>query len=339
MTLMQAEIAEIPDAVEALFNGSGAAIHEAGAMLRRLDPPFVATLARGSSDHAAGCFKTACELRAGVPVASIGPSVASVYGVMLKLRGAAALALSQSGRSPDLVAALAAARQGGAATIAIINAPDSPLAAAADLCIPVRAGVERSVAATKSFVGSAVAALALLAAWQDDAPLWDALRTLPPLLHEATRTDWSPAQQPLVAAQSLFLLGRGPGFPMALEGALKFKETCGLHAEAFSSAEVQHGPMALVRDGFPVLAFLQDDAALPGLRATIARLAAQGGTIFAAGGDAEGATRLPLPAAAHPLVQPLIAITAFYGFVERLARERGRDPDRPQHLRKVTETL
>lgn len=338
-SLMQAEIAEIPEAIDRLFAHSTGAITEAGALLRRLAPPVVATVARGSSDHAASVFKIACEILAGVPVASLGPSIASIYGTVPKLQGAAALAISQSGRSPDLVAALQAARRGGAATIAIVNAEGSPLALAAEVTIPLHAGPERSVAATKSFVASVVAALAVLAEWQDDARLREALRRLPSTLRAAPPADWSAALPEVAAASSLYVLGRGPGFAMAMEAALKFKEASILHAEAFSAAEVQHGPMSLVQGGFPVLAFLQDDAARPGLLDTIARLAAQGGRVFVAGGEAPGAMTLPVPATGHPLTDSIATIIGFYRFVEALSRARGLDPDHPPHLNKVTETL
>ena len=336
---MQAEIAEIPDAIDRLLTGSGDAIADAGALLRRLSPPVMVTVARGSSDHAASVFKIACEIQAGVPVASLGPSIASIYGTVPRLKGAAALAISQSGRSPDLVAALQAARKGGGATIAIVNAEGSPLAEAADITIPLHAGPERSVAATKSFVGSAVAALALLAAWQEDAALQSALRRLPDTLRTAPADHWSAALPEFTAASSLYVLGRGPGLAMAMEAALKFKETSILHAEAFSAAEVQHGPMSLVQGGFPVLAFVQDDAARPGVLETVTRLAAQGGRVFLAGGEAPGAVTLPVPPTGHPLTDSIATITGFYRFVEALSRARGLDPDNPPHLRKVTETL
>lgn len=336
---MQAEIAEIPDAIERLLTGSAAEIAEAGALLRRLSPPVVVTVARGSSDHAASAFKIACEILTGVPVASLGPSIASIYGSVPRLKGAVALAISQSGRSPDLVAALQAARQGGGATVAIVNVERSPLAEAADITIPLRAGPERSVAATKSFVSSAAAALAVLAAWRRDSALREALSRLPATLRAAPADSWSAALPEFAAASSLYVLGRGPGLAIAMEAALKFKETSILHAEAFSSAEVQHGPMSLVQGGFPVLAFLQDDAARPGLLDTVARLAAQGGRVFLVGGEAPGAVTLPVPATGHPLTDSIAAITGFYRFVEALSRARGLDPDNPPHLRKVTETL
>lgn len=337
-TLMHDEIAEIPDAVARLFERSGAAISQAGAALRALDPPLVATVARGSSDHAATLFKYAVELHLGVPVASIGPSVASVYGARMRLGGAAAVSISQSGQSPDIVAMAKAAHDGGALTIAVTNDAASPLAACADHAIDIAAGRERSVAATKTFVSSAVAGLALVAAWKGDASLAATLRTLPEALARAIRSDWSPFGQVLGGDPSLFILGRGPAIAVAAEAALKFKETCGIHAEAYSAAEVMHGPLALLHPGFPVLALAARDAAEPSLAEAADRLADKGGAVFATTALVRRAERLPFVATGHPLADPLALIAAFYAFVEALARARGLDPDQPPHLNKVTQT-
>lgn len=337
-THMRAEIEEIPDAVRRLLDRSGAAIRIAGRRLAALDPPVVVTVARGSSDHAATYFTYAAELTTGRPVASLGPSVVSVYGARLRLSGAAALAISQSGRSPDIVALLSAARDGGALTIALVNAEGAPLSALADHPIALAAGPEWSVAATKSFVAAVVAGLALVAAWGADAALEAALAALPDQLEAALAADWSAAVAPAAAAASLFTLGRGPGFAVAAEAALKFKETSQVHAEAYSGAEVLHGPVSLVGSGFPVLAFLPDDAARKGLAGVLARIAADGAAVFVAGECAVG-TRLPSVATGHPLTEPLAMLVSFYAFVEALARARGLDPDAPRGLRKVTETL
>ena len=167
-TYMRREIAEIPEAVARLLDQSGPALAEAGAHLRRSQPRFVTTVARGSSDHAAAFLKYAMELTAGVPVASVGPSIASIYGAKLKLAESACLAISQSGKSPDIVSMAEGAREGGALTIAITNTAQSPLAAASDHCIDIAAGVEKSVAATKTFVNSAVGGLALVGHWTGD---------------------------------------------------------------------------------------------------------------------------------------------------------------------------
>lgn len=337
-SLMRSEIDETPEAVRRLLAQSGAAMHAAGLALRDLDPPVVATVARGSSDHAATYFKYATEILSGVPVASFGPSVVSIYGARLKLKGAAALAISQSGQSPDIVSLLSAARAGGAKTIALVNAPGSPLEASADHAVRLSAGPERSVAATKSFVASVAAALGILAAWTGDEKLGAALDALPDHLDAALTHDWSEALEATVQAGSLYTLGRGVGFAVAGEAALKFKETSLLHAESYSGAELLHGPVSLVEGGFPVFAFLPDDAAHANLVGVAGQLAAKGAKLFVAGRNAPGHL-LPTTATGHPLTEPLVMLLSFYGFVEKVARARGLDPDVPRGLSKVTETV
>ena len=205
--------------------------------------------------------------------------------------------------------------------------------------IGLAAGPEKSVAATKTFVNSVLAGLALLAEWQEDDALRAAVAGLPGAFAEALKLDWHPLAQRLVRAQSLYVLGRGPAYAISNEVALKFKETSGLHAESYSAAEVLHGPAAIVQAQFPVFALGVEDAALPHVVATAERLAAQGADVFITGAEAKGCTRLPAVAGLHPLVSPLVLIVSYYAFVEELARRRGYDPDTPPHLRKVTETM
>ncbi|NUB45423.1 SIS domain-containing protein [Fertoebacter nigrum] len=338
-SFMAQEVAEIPAAAARFLAGSQAAVADAAAALRTVDPGLVVTVARGSSDHAATYLKYAVELLAGVPVASVGPSIASIYRRPLRLGGAACIGISQSGRSPDIVEMMRAAGAGGALSIAITNFADAPMGEASAHCLPLLAGTEKSVAATKTFVTSVLAGLALLAEWQDDAPLRAAVAGLPDAFAKALALDWEPLAARLSRAQSLYVLGRGPGFAIASECALKFKETSGLHAEGYSAAEVLHGPAAIVQARFPVFALGVDDAALPQLVATAERLAAQGADVFLTGAAAKGAVTLPSVGGLHPLVAPLVLIVGFYAFVEGLARRRGFDPDTPPHLRKVTETV
>jgi glucosamine--fructose-6-phosphate aminotransferase (isomerizing) len=314
-------------------------LRHAGQLLRDADPAVIVTIARGSSDHAATYLKYAIELTAGIPVASLGPSIASIYHAPLRLNRAACLAISQSGQSPDLLALAASVRAAGACTIALTNAVASPLAVAADLAVPLKAGPENSVAATKSFVTSIVAGLAILAHWQEDGALHAALTALPAQCEEAIGQEWPALASALAAANSLFVLGRGPAYAIANEAALKFKETCGLHAEAYSGAEVLHGPAALARRGFPVIALIARDAAEPAMAATASRLATQGGMVFASSTAASGAQTLPFVATGHSLTDPLALIVSFYAFIERLARQRGFDPDAPPDLSKITKTL
>src|SRR5690606_3053804 len=252
---MRREIAEIPRAVERLIMAGLPEIRDAARIARARDPLLIATVARGSSDHACTLVKYACEIACGLPVASLGPSIASVYRAPLRLERALTLCVSQSGQSPDLVEMAQAARRGGSLTLAMVNNPASPLAAAADLALDIRAGAERSVAATKSFVNSAVAGLALVAELAGDTRPISAIEALPERLERAISADWSELAAALSGAASLYTLGRGPASAVSAEAALKLKETCQIHAETFSSAEVLHGPVSIVGPEFPVLAF------------------------------------------------------------------------------------
>ena len=336
---MAREVAEIPEAARRFLSLSAEATARAAQAMRATDPDLVVTIARGSSDHAATYLKYAIELQAGVPVASVGPSVASIYRRPLRMGRAACIGISQSGQSPDTVEMMQAAAEGGALTLAITNHADSPLAQASAHCLALRSGVEQSVAATKTFVASVLAGLALLAEWQEDDALRAAVAGLPDAFAQALTLDWSPLAARLARAQSLYVLGRGPAFAIANEAALKFKETCGLHAESFSAAEVLHGPSAIVQAQFPVLALGVQDAALPRLAETAARLVAQGADVFLTGAEVEGAVTLPSVSDLHPLCAPLVLTVSFYAFIEALARRRGFDPDLPPHLRKVTQTV
>ena len=338
-THMAAEVAEIPQAARRFLDLSRPGILAAAEAMRAIDPTLIVTVARGSSDHAATYLKYAVELLAGIPVASVGPSIASIYHRPLRLTGAACIGISQSGRSPDIVEMMRAAGAGGALTCAITNFAESPIATASDHCLPLQAGVEQSVAATKTFVTSVLAGLSLLAEWRQDAALRADIAALPEAFEAALNLDWSPLAARLSRAGHAFVLGRGPAIAVSNEAALKFKETCGLHAESYSAAEVLHGPAAIVQAGFPVLALGIDDAALPQMTATVERLVAQGADVFVTQAEVPGAVTLPSVKGLHPLVAPLVMATAFYSFVEGLARRRGFDPDVPPHLRKVTETV
>ncbi|MBX3567315.1 MAG: SIS domain-containing protein [Rhizobiaceae bacterium] len=335
---MRREIVEIPDAAARLLDGAGPALAAAGRAIRQRDPRFIVSVARGSSDNAASFLKYAVELTAGIPVASVGPSIASIYGAKLRLAGTVCLAISQSGKSPDIVAMSELAKAGGALTVALTNTPDSPLAKGADFPIDICAGIERSVAATKTFVNSALAGLALMAHCTEDADLLAAMQRLPDHLRQAIDCDWIEMTGALEGEQSLFILGRGPSHAIASEAALKLKETCGMHAEAYSAAEVMHGPLALVGPGFPVLALAARDASEASVAETADTLTAKGANVFATSRRVGRARILPHVATGHPLTDPLPLIVSFYAFVEAFARRRGLDPDAPRNLRKVTET-
>lgn len=336
---MRSEIEEIPDAAQHLISASVQDVKAIAARLREVDPVFIATIARGSSDHAAAFLKYAIELETGLPVASLGPSIASVYGRQMRLADSATFAISQSGRSPDIVAMTANARRGASLTIALTNVIRSPLVAESAHGLDILAGPELSIAATKSFVNSTVAGLLILAAWTGNATLKAAIDDLPSALTHAISCDWTPLLQALEGHSSLYILGRGPSLPIAAEVALKFKETSGMHAEAYSAAEVMHGPVSIVGKNFPVLALCARDNSEPHVLTICENLVNQGANVFVTSALTSRATRLPFAATGHGLTGALVQIASFYSFVEMLSRHCGLDPDKPPHLRKVTETV
>ena len=335
---MYREAAQAPDAVRAQLQANAARVARLTERLRQAPPRAVVTCARGSSDHAATFARYLIETRLGLLTSSAAPSVSSVYDARPDLAGAVVLAISQSGASPDLLATVSSARAAGAYIVALVNAETSPLAQLADDLIPLCAGTERSVAATKSYIASLAAIVHLVASWSRDAQLAAALQQAPELLERAWQLDWSAAVTHLTPANNLYVIGRGLGLAIAQEAALKLKETCALHAEAVSAAELRHGPMALVRAGFPLLIFTQNDESRSGVTQLAAELAAQGADVLLAGAGAARATILPTEGA-HPVIEPLLFAQSFYRMANALSLARGRDPDRPPHLHKVTETL
>lgn len=337
---MLKEVRETPARVAAMLERDQDAYDALKAALDARPPAFAATIARGSSDHAASYGAWLIALSTGLATASLPPSLVSRYAARPRLEHALVLALSQSGASPDLVRSLEAATATGAITTAIVNQPGSPLAAAARHVLPQNAGEEKSVAATKSFILTCTALARLVATWQRDEALAKALHHLPERLEEAAATDWTPAIDLLVDATSLYVLGRGPTHAIAGEAALKLKETCYLHAEAFSSAEVQHGPKAVIDQDFPLLALATTDQGGTDTLAYATEAAKNGITTITASPETTApGHHIQLPKPLHPWLDPITTITAFYPLAEALARARGHDPDRPRGLKKVTSTV
>jgi glucosamine--fructose-6-phosphate aminotransferase (isomerizing) len=330
---MAAEIAEIPAVIERQLDRNLDTYLSLGRDWAASPPPFFATCARGSSDQAATFFKYLTEIGAGIPVTSLGPSVGSVFQAPVKLRGAAFLAISQSGASPDIVALTRAASQGGAQTVALLNTIDSPLAKVADRVVPLGAGTEHAVAATKSFVVSLVALACIHAGQAGDQALVAGIRALPEWLR-ARSASWSCDLTPLTRKRRLFCLGRGLGLALAGEAALKFKETCLLAAEGFSAAEFRHGPIALADSETGALAFLLDDAARAGTESLIDDLRRSGVEVVTVDGGELAGKNPPK----HPAVQAIAAIAIFYRAIHQLSVSLGLDPDLPPNLIKATFT-
>ena len=315
------------------------ALRAAAAALVALDPPLILTCARGSSDHAATYMQYLAPMFADIPCFSQPPSLGSVlHATSRRLKGAAMLLISQSGHSPDLLRSAEAARAAGMRLFGLINDTSSPLAAMVDHLVPLHAGPEYSVAATKSVIATLAALLRLLAIARNDRRILHDLNNLPNDLHDAWNQNWSAASAPMAAADHLFVLGRDLTQGVAGEIALKCKETAGLHAEAFSIAEVAHGPMALIGPNVPVLAFPSHAVVRAASLDLLASFRDRGATVMVVGEDLDGAIPLAMSASGQE-VRPLLALQSAYRLVEAVAQARHRDPDSPPSLRKVTKTL
>jgi len=332
------EAREAPAAIARQLAEQPVTYREFGAWLRANSPTSVLTVARGSSDHAAHFMAYLIMARLGRLVTSLPMSLITLYQSSIQTSGLLATAFSQSGQSPDLVAPMQFFKAGGAATAAFVNDASSPLAAASDWIFPLCAGEEKSVAATKSFIAQLVAGARVTAAWQQDALLDAAINNLPEALTRAASADWSAGIDVLKDAEQMFVIGRGPGHAVALEAALKFKETCVIQAEAFSGAEVKHGPMALIDRGYPLLVLAPRGPAHAGLVALADEMRLRGARVLLAAPAGTVGVNLPIVETGAPDLDPISVVQSFYPMVEAISRARGFDPDRPKYLAKVTKT-
>ena len=332
------EAREAPSAVARLLAADRDVYASLGAELRERPPQSLLTVARGSSDHAAHYMAYLIMARLGRLVTSLPMSLITLYQSRLQCDGLVSFAFSQSGQSHDLVVPTRFFRDGGARTVAFVNDMASPLADAAQWTFDLHAGAETSIAATKSYIAQLTAGARVVAAWQADTTLQRALDALPSALERAAQQLWQRAVDALAGADRLFVISRGLGLAVAMEAALKFKEVCGIQAEAFSGAEVRHGPMALIDEGYPLVVFAPRGPAHAGLVALAADMQGRGARVLLAAPAATPGSELPLVETDAEDLDPIAAIQSFYPMVEALARARGVDPDAPRHLAKVTLT-
>lgn len=311
---------------------------ELGAALRAKPPTSVLTIARGSSDHASAYAAYLIMARLGRLVASLPMSLVTLMNAPLHAKDALAISISQSGQSPDVIEPLRYFRAGGATTVALVNDATSPLATSAEWCMPLHAGAELSVAATKSFIASLSAGAQLAGHWQNDANFLAALDDLPAALEQATDLDWSEAIDVLTPANNIMVVGRGISFPIALEAGLKFKETSAIQAEAFSGAEIKHGPMALIDNDYPLMIFATRGPTQQGLIKLADEMRERGARVLLAAPADVAERNLTIPVAGTPDLDPIVAIQAFYVMAAKLSLARGLNPDKPRHLSKVTKT-
>ena len=328
---MLLEAQEAPNRVRDLLLSDSALYADLGRRLRDLDPAVVATIARGSSDHAASYAAYLIPQCTGKVVASLAPSVVTVLNARLRLQGQFVFSLSQSGGSPDLNHTQARAREGGALTAALVNVANSPLAQNAEIFLDQKAGPENSITATKSVLCTLAGIARLAAEWAQDAALLRALPLLPEALHEASVSGSHYDEQLLLGVKHAFVLSRALGFGAASEVALKLKETCGLHAEAFSAAEVRHGPREIVNKDYLVIALALPGSGQAHVLAAAAEMKAQGARVLVVGQPGSG-QNFALPPLPDDRLAPLAALQLLYPWIARAAAALGRDPDKPKTL-------
>ncbi|MBT2339987.1 MULTISPECIES: SIS domain-containing protein [Pseudomonas] len=341
MSLMQIETLSIPDILQRMLADD----HAIQALVRQMAvdlPDLMITVARGSSDHAAAYFGHALMSQVGVPCLSIPLSLVSLQRAPLRLKNAWVAAFSQSGKSPDLIDSVQHLKQLGAKAVAFVNTPASPLAAVCDTQILLPAGLEQSVAATKSFVAMLMAGVQVTAGLAVslglNRALAHALPQLPAQMQAAAEHDWSKAVALLAGADKMLVIGRGSALSIAQEAALKLKETSGIQAEAFSSAEVRHGPMEIIEPGYPVLVFAPSGPEQAGTLAFVEEMRQRGANVLVIAPVGTAGADLASATTGHPLLEPFTMIQGFYLMAAQLAEARGRDPDQPRFLKKVTET-
>jgi glucosamine--fructose-6-phosphate aminotransferase (isomerizing) len=342
---LEAEIREQPEALSRLLERQSLPAREMAGWLRgrQLDTVFVA--ARGTSDNAALYAKYLWGAFNGLPVALAAPSLFTSYGRPPTLRHALVVAISQSGQSPDIVAVLDEARRQGAPTLAIVNDAESPLARAAEQVLDISAGSETAVAATKTYTAQLTAIAMLSAALAADDERWRELERLPALAAQALALDATIAgrAERYRFMERCVVLGRGFNYATAFEWALKLKELAYVVAEPYSSADFQHGPLAMLERGFPVLAVAPGGAVFGDTLSLLERLVEESSVELLVVSDREEAlalahTPLRLPAPMPEWASPIIAIIAGQLFCLHLTRAKGFDTEAPRGLRKVTLT-
>ena len=336
---MLQEIKEIPDAASNLLDEVESQVSQLVNIFNERQPNFIMTAARGSSDHAATFLKYLFEIQLGVPVVSLGPSISSIYESKLSLKNSLCIGISQSGQSPDTLSVISSVKNKECITASFTNNINSPLAQKSKFPISLNAGNEKSVAATKTFVNSLIVCLVLVAKISKDDELLNKIHRLPKMLDKAIGIQWSDLKNELAKCNQLYTLGRGLSFAISNEASLKLIETCGIHASSYSSAEILHGPVEIVEKNYPVLAFISRDAAEYSISSVCENLADKKAKVFGTSKQLCVSKCLDFVTTGHPFTDPVALIASFYTFIENLALSRGRNPDQPRLLKKVTKTI
>jgi len=343
-THFEREILEQPSVLEGLLRGGREAAEAAALAIRRFEPEWVLIAARGSSDNAARYAQYLLGAHNGLGVALAVPSLFTLYDSPPRLSRALTIGISQSGQSPDVVSVLREARRQGGLTLAVSNEPESPLSRVAECTLPLLAGAELAVAATKSYTAELFALAMLSAALEVNPERWAALARVPAWLDAVIERN-ADLGGPVAAfrdVRKLLVLGRGFNYSTAFEIALKLKETSYLPAEPYSVADLLHGPVAMIDDGFPVILLAPSGRALEDVPALLSLLEARGAQILAISDAPSVLTRVPLhlelPLGVPEWLSPLVSVVPAQLFAGALAQSLGHDADHPRGLSKVTLT-
>ena len=346
MSQMLTESLAIPSLIQKSLANDIDLYLELGERLRRLDPQFVATLARGSSDHVANYSSYLIPLCTGRLVASIPPSTFTVLNSSFRVENQLALAISQSGGSPDIVKTMQHLREQKALTVALVNDVSSPLALASEIVLPQRAETELSVAATKTVLCSMTAVARMTGEWAIDKKLLASLEALPEALRRAAEMGMTLDEHRLTGVSDVYVLSRGLGESGAREIALKLKETCGLHAEGFSATEVKHGPREIVDDRFMVIALALKGSGEQDIIETALELESQGARVIVVCAKdvlparAKNLVHFELPEIEDHRLLPIVCLQQLFPWIAKSSNAVGRNPDRPRYLKsKLVQTF
>jgi glucosamine--fructose-6-phosphate aminotransferase (isomerizing) len=339
------EILEQPDALRRLLQDGREPVAHAAAVIRASAPEWVLIAARGSSDNAARYAQYLLGAHNRLGVALAVPSLISLYGAVPRMARAAVLGISQSGQSPDIVGVLAAAAAQGAVTVAVTNDPTSPLSRAASATLPLLAGEEKAVAATKTYTAELFALAMLSAELEGDRGRFATLEQVPGYVEQVIANTLSSVEKAAAGfahAGKLVVLGRGFNYSTAFEVALKIKETCYFIAEPYSVADLLHGPVAMIDDQFPVIVVAPSGATQADIPALFELLKARGALTLVISDRGDFLERaqfgLQLPPNVPEWLSPIVAVVAGQLFAHALCLATGQDPDKPRGLSKVTLT-
>lgn len=307
--------------------------------IRNYGPEHLVTTARGSSDHAASFLNFLTMQHLGILSTSLPMSLVTLYQAPLRAHKTLCVGVSQSGASPDVRSPIKYFKEHGGLTLSLVNVENSPLYNESELALGLMAGEEKAVAATKSFITSLSAIYSLVAHWKNDPALIQEISQLPELLERAQKLSWAPFIDKLIHTDKIMVVGRGPGLSLALEAGLKFKETCQIQAEAFSSAEIKHGPQALIDKGYTILIFATSGPIMTDLLRLAEDYKARGANVILAAPSYVKEKDLEIISTKNSELEILTAIQSFYLAISELSIARGLNPDAPKFLNKVTTTL